>query len=188
MFGKTRLVELAQKLSQQSGLKHPMVVKKGDMLPLHQLLFWFIIKNVIPRGQGRNHADVMDQCFVDLTDRGEPINLPTIMIRHIGRTATTTRGHDLGYGFLLNLVFEHFGVELQNKVGAQVIEEIGSSTLIGCGADLVQCAETGSKQGTQTPPPPVSSTSAGLPTIAALYQEQQQIQGELSAVKEVLEP
>ena len=43
VLGKARLVELAQKLSQQSGLKHPMVVKKGDMLPLHQLLFWFVI-------------------------------------------------------------------------------------------------------------------------------------------------
>ena len=39
VLGKTRLVELAQKLSQQSGVKHPIAVKKGDMLPLHQLLF-----------------------------------------------------------------------------------------------------------------------------------------------------
>ena len=54
VLGKARLVELAQKLSQQSGLKHPVAVKKGDMLPLHQLLFLFVIKNVIPRGQGRN--------------------------------------------------------------------------------------------------------------------------------------
>jgi len=67
------------------------------------------------------------------------------MIRHIGRIATTTRGHDLGYGFLLTLVFEHFGVELQNKAGAQVINEIGSSTLIGCGFDPVQGTGTGFK-------------------------------------------
>jgi len=39
VLGKARLVELAQKLSQQLGLKHPVAVKKGDMLPLHQLLF-----------------------------------------------------------------------------------------------------------------------------------------------------
>jgi len=39
----------------------------------------------------------------------------------------------------------------------------------------------------QTPPPPFSSSSSGLPTIAALHQEQQQMQGELSTVKEVLE-
>jgi len=46
------------------------------MLPLHQLLFWFVIKNVIPRGQGRNMADAMDQCLIDLLDREEQINLP----------------------------------------------------------------------------------------------------------------
>jgi len=82
-----------------------MAIKKGDMLPLHQLLFWFVIKNVIPRGQGRNQADAMDQCFVNLMEQGEQINLPAIMIRHIGRIATTTRGDDLGYAFLLTSVF-----------------------------------------------------------------------------------
>jgi len=152
-----------------------VAVKKGDMLPLHQLLFWLIIKNVIPRCQARNQADAMDQCFVDLMNRGELINLPAIMIHHIGRIATTTRGYNLGYGFLLTLVFEHFGVELQNKVGAQVIDEIGSSTLMGCGFDLIQGAGTGSKQGRQTPPPPVSSTLSELPTVATLHQEQQRI-------------
>jgi len=51
----------------------------------------------------------MDQCFIDLMDRGEQINLLAIMIQHIARIANTTREHDLGYGFLLTLVFEHFG-------------------------------------------------------------------------------
>ena len=128
----------------------------------------------------------MDQCFVDLMDRGEPINLPAIMIPHIGRIATTTRGHDLGYGFLLTSVFEHFGVELRNKVGAQVVDEIGSSTLMGCGFELIQGMGTGSKQEQQTPPP-VSSTPSELPIVADLHQEQQRLQGELSTVKEVLE-
>jgi len=36
-------------------------------------------------------------------------------------------------------------VELQNKVGAQVVDEIGSSTLMACGFDLVQGAGTGTK-------------------------------------------
>jgi len=70
-------------------------------------------------------------------DRGEQINLPAIMIRHIARIANTTGEHDLGYGFLLTRVLEHFGVELQKRVEAQVIDEISSSTLRGCGFDLV---------------------------------------------------
>ena len=63
LLGKAKLLDLAQKLSQQPGLKHPQSVKKGDMAPLHQLLFWFIIKNIIQRGQGRNQADAIDKCL-----------------------------------------------------------------------------------------------------------------------------
>jgi len=146
MLEKAKLLELARSLSQQAGLKHPVAVKKGYIKPLHQLLFWLIIKNVIPRGQGRNQADAMDQCFVDLMDRGELLNLPAIMIRHIARIATTTRRHDLGYGFLLTMVLEHFRVELQNKVGAQVIDEIGSSTLMGCDFDLAHRGQIAKEQ------------------------------------------
>ena len=104
-----RLLEVSKRLSQKQGLRTPSSVKKG---PPHQLLFMFVIKNVIPRGQGRNSADLFDQCLVNLLDREEPINLPAIMIRHIGQIANTTRAHDLGYGFLLTKVFEHFGIVL----------------------------------------------------------------------------
>jgi len=83
LLGKARLLELAQKIGQQTGLQTPQSVKKDDMTSLHQLLFWFIIKNVIPRGQGQNFAYVMDQCFIDLMDKETQINLPSIMIRHI---------------------------------------------------------------------------------------------------------
>ena len=60
LLGKARSLELAQRLSQQPRLKHPQAVKKGDMQPLHQLIFLFIIKNIIPKGQGRNQADAID--------------------------------------------------------------------------------------------------------------------------------
>jgi len=49
LLGKAKLLELAQHLSQQPGLKSPQAVKKGHMQPLHQLIFWFLIKNIIPR-------------------------------------------------------------------------------------------------------------------------------------------
>jgi len=95
----------------------------------------------------------MDQCFVDIMDRGEQINLPAIMIRHISRIANTSREYDLGYGFLLTLVFEHFGISLQKKVGVQMIDEIRSSTLTGCGFQLVRGEQADSEQGPQTPFP-----------------------------------
>ena len=48
LLGRDRLLELSRHLSQQPGLRSPISVKKSDMQPIHQLLFWFIIKNVIP--------------------------------------------------------------------------------------------------------------------------------------------
>ena len=86
-------------------------------MPLHWLLFWFVIKNVVPQGQGRNLANLMDMCDTNLLDRGEQINLPAIMISHIGRIANTSKDHDMGYGFLLTSVFEKFGIPLQKRLG-----------------------------------------------------------------------
>jgi len=147
-------------------------VKKGDMLPLHQLMFWFLIKKIIPRGQGRNQAEAMDQCLTDLMDKSEQINLPALMIKHIARITNTTQAHDLGYGFLLTRVFEHFEVELQRKVDAQVIDEVGSSTIMGCGFDLIQEGDPSSEQGVQTPTPPVPHSRSCQPPAAALQHKQ----------------
>ena len=112
VLGAERLVQLTQKLSQQTSLKGPRSVSKGKMTPCHRLLFWFINKNIISLGQSRNLADAMDQCLINLLDRGEQINLPAITINHISHIANTARAHDLGYGFLLTLIFEQFGISL----------------------------------------------------------------------------
>ena len=170
VHGNARLLELSQRLSQQTGLKTPQSMKKEDMTSLHQLLLWFIIKNVILRGQGRNLADVMDQCFIDLMDQKEQINLPAIMIRHIARIINTTREHDLGYDFLLTHVFEHFGVDVKKKLGVQMIDEIRSSTLMGCG--FTQIEGPASEQGTRTPFPPVPRSSSSGSFVDALLQDQ----------------
>ena len=59
----------------------------------------------------------MAMCYTDLLDRGEKINLPAIMISHIGRIANTSKDHDMGYGFLLTSVFEKLRIPLQKIVG-----------------------------------------------------------------------
>jgi len=187
LLGKARLLELVQHLSQQQGLKNPQAVKKGDMQPLHQLIFWLLIKNIISRVQGRNQADAMDQYLTDLMDRGEQINLPAFMINHSGRIATTPRVHDLGYGFLLTKVFDHFGVELKKKVDAQVIDEIGSSTIMGYGFALIKAGDRREDHGVQTPsvpvPRPTPSQSAALTSTSS----QQQLQDEITALKGALQ-
>ena len=96
--------------------------------------------------------------------------------KHLQRT-------DLGYGFFLTSVFEHYGVTLQKEVGAQFIDEIGSNTLMGCGYTLLEgCA---SEQGTKTPRPPVPGSSS-LKLEAAL-EENSQLRAELTAVKTALD-
>ena len=48
-----------------------------------------------------------------------------------------------------------------------MIDEIGSSTLMGCGFDLVQDEDPGSEQGIQTPTP-VPSSSSSQPCVEVL--------------------
>jgi len=98
VLGEERLPELNRNLAQNPQLTVSRSIRKGEMLPLHRLLFWFIIKNVIPWGQGRNLADLIDMCLTDLLDRGEKINLPAIMINHIGRITNTSKDHDIRMG------------------------------------------------------------------------------------------
>jgi len=60
VLGDEQLLELAHRLAQKLHLTVSRSVRKGEMMPLHRLLFWFVIKNIVPRGQGRNLADPMD--------------------------------------------------------------------------------------------------------------------------------
>jgi len=108
----------------------------------------------------------MDQCLTDLMDRGEQINLPGFVINHIMRIAPTPRAHDLGYDFLLTRVFEHFGVELRKKVDAQVIDKIGSSTIMGWGFVLIKAGDRRTDQEEQSPDvlAPIRSGDQGVQT------------------------
>jgi len=48
ILGDEQLLELTQRFAQKSHLTEPRSVQKGKMTLLHQLLFWFVIKNVVP--------------------------------------------------------------------------------------------------------------------------------------------
>jgi len=128
----------------------------------------------------------MDQCFIDLMDRGEQINPLAIMVHHISRIANTSRGHDLGHGFILTLVFEHFGISLQKKVGVQMIDEIGSSTLMECGFKLVKGDHAVSEQGPRIPFSPVPDSSSSEPFVDHLLLDQTWLKTELAKVKAAL--
>jgi len=120
-------------------------------------------------------------------DRGEQINLPAFMSSHIARIANTPRAHDLGYGFLLTRVFEHFGVELKKKVDTEVIDEVGSSTIMGCGFDLVRADDRSDEQGVQTPIPPVPRPTPSQPAASASPSTQQLLQDKITPLKGALQ-
>jgi len=105
------------------------------------------------------------------------------MINHIMRIATTPRAHDLGYGFLLTRVFEHFGVELRRKVDAQVIDEVGSSTITGCGFVLIKAGDRRADQGAQTPsvPAPDRGKEQGVQTPSVPVLRSTQCQPQISS-------
>jgi len=50
ILGDERLLELTQRLAQKPNLTEPRSVQKREISPLHRLLFWFVIQNVVPRG------------------------------------------------------------------------------------------------------------------------------------------
>jgi len=74
------------------------------------------------------------------------------------------------------------GVELRKKVKAHIIDEVGSSTFMGCGFALIKEVDSGFEQGVQTPAPPVPSS--GL-FIASLHQKQQRIEADFTTLKEL---
>jgi len=157
-------------------------------MSLHRLLFWFVIKNIVPRGQGDNLVDPMDMCYTDLLDRGEQINLPTIMISYVGRIGKTSKDHDMGHGFLLTLVFKKLGILSHKRIGFQVSDEIGNNMLIRCGFKVTKGDSATSEQGLETPlgPVPSKASTSSAPSIDTLLQDQITLNGEIAKVKQAL--
>ena len=65
-----------------------------------------------------------------------------------------------------------------------MIDEIGSSTLMGCGFTLVE--RPASEQGTKTPFPSVPGSSSSGPSVETLLQDQSRLKTELTEVKGAL--
>ena len=107
------------------------------------------------------------------------------MIHHIARIVNTSKDHDMAYGFLRTSVFEQSGITLQKRVSLQNTDEVGSSTLLGCGFPVTKSGNTGFEQGFQTPFHPVlkEPSSSSTPTLNTLIQDKLSLQGEIAEVK-----
>lgn len=73
-----------------------------------QLYFEFINKVLLPRSEKRTVASASDLFLMEALGKLEEINLPTIMLEHMGQIITTKDGkHGMAYGYLLGKVFKH---------------------------------------------------------------------------------
>ena len=96
-------------------------------------------------------------------------------------------------------MFEHFGVKLRKRVDTQVIDEIGSSTIMGYGFVLINAGDhrpdqeeqspavpdpiRSGDQGVQTPSVPVPRPTQYQPAAQMPASDQQQLQVDLCALQ-----
>ncbi|GAB2301670.1 hypothetical protein Dimus_038149 [Dionaea muscipula] len=104
-------LEISRKFSGELDLDGASKVLKTSMTEEHQQLFNFVLKCVLPRGERRHLASFLELTVMHLLDTEQSINLPSIMIQHIGRVISM-HSHALPYGYLLTMVFKHFKVPL----------------------------------------------------------------------------
>ena len=77
-------------------------------------------------------------------------------------------------GEITPIDFSEFEIRLHQKMGLQISNEIGHSTLVECGLTVTQGSSTTSEQGPQTPFEPVSgsASTSSTPTLDILMQDQ----------------
>ena len=109
LLGKAKLLELSPTLEPTTWVEKSLSDEERRYAPAPSVDLLVPNQEHHPacsRAQsGGCHGSVSDR----LDGSGGAINLPGFMINHIMRIVTTPRAHDLGYGFLLTRVFEHFG-------------------------------------------------------------------------------
>ncbi|KAH0637937.1 hypothetical protein KY290_036439 [Solanum tuberosum] len=84
-----------------------------EMAPVHKLLFELVHKGVLPRGHRRHITSFRDMGIANALERKEPVDWPSLMIKHMARVADPQPGsHQLAFGNLLTRVFTAFVVPL----------------------------------------------------------------------------
>ncbi|KAH0668834.1 hypothetical protein KY289_023327 [Solanum tuberosum] len=132
---------LTTKFSQERVTTTARKVLKGEMAPVHKLLFELVHKGVLPRGHRRHITSFRDMGIANALERKEPVDWPSLMIKHMARVADPQPGsHQLAFGNLLTRVFTEFVVPLGEGRALTRADMITLSTLAKCGliADLAQ--------------------------------------------------
>ncbi|KAH0695921.1 hypothetical protein KY289_013403 [Solanum tuberosum] len=92
---------------------------------------------VVLRSEKKTMASAADLFLMEKLDELEAISLPGIMLEHMHRVMTwKSFKHGIPYEYLLNHVFEHFGVPFGIRVPGTVKQMFSAATLLEC-----ECAE-----------------------------------------------
>ncbi|KAH0708865.1 hypothetical protein KY290_010377 [Solanum tuberosum] len=125
---------LTTKYSQGRVTSKARKVLKGEMAPVHKLLFELVHKGVLPRGHKRHIAYFCDMGIANALERKEPVDWPSLMIKHMARVAYPQLGsHQLAFGNLLTRVFTAFAVPLGEGQALTRADMFTQSTLAECG-------------------------------------------------------
>lgn len=77
----------------------PRKVYKVEMPPFLKLLFKVVHKGILPRGERRHKATFRDMGIAHAIDLQEPVDWPSLMLKHMARIADPTEGpHQLASG------------------------------------------------------------------------------------------
>ncbi|KAK4734042.1 hypothetical protein R3W88_008303 [Solanum pinnatisectum] len=126
-------VAISRKFSSKPNLTHHWCVDKNEMSLLHQLCFDVVHKIILQRKQRHTNANFLDLTIMELQDTEAPINLPSLIIKHMHRVHNQDKnGHALPYGFCMASIFEAFDVPVQvwhSQTVKDVVGQVNHMTL-----------------------------------------------------------
>ncbi|GAB2286443.1 hypothetical protein Dimus_020848 [Dionaea muscipula] len=114
----TKPLEITRKFANDDTIMEARRVKSVEMRPFQRFVHFLMMKNVVPRFGKRDTTSYMDLIYMDHLIARRLVNLPMVMMRHMGYVISV-KDHELPYGDWLNMVFEEFGVPLVDKKGEE---------------------------------------------------------------------
>lgn len=106
---------------------------KGEIPPVHKILFEIVNKKILPRGERIHKASFKNLEMMCALDMDKKVNLPTLIIKHTKRvTSQQSSPYGLAYEYLLLIVFNSYRVPLGMGVRAIRSDKFTNLTLEEC--------------------------------------------------------
>ncbi|GAB2295342.1 hypothetical protein Dimus_029514 [Dionaea muscipula] len=111
-------LEITRRFANDGNLMAARRVKSGELKPFQRFVHFLVMKNVVPRFGKRDTSSFLDLTYMDHLMSRRLVNLPRVMIRHMSYVISM-KDHELPYEDWLTMVFEAFGVPLDEKKGEE---------------------------------------------------------------------